>query len=61
MPSRRQAFPGRAGAVVTAMAAIPATQKGWSYSEYGEGDVLKFSEDLPVPTVAPDQVLCSSA
>lgn len=42
---------------MTAMATLPATQKGWSYSEYGQGEVLKFSDDLPVPSLGPDQVI----
>lgn len=37
-------------------AALPTTQKGWSYSEYGPKEVLKF-DDIPVPEVKPDEVL----
>jgi len=36
--------------------AVPTTQKGWTYSEYGAKEVLKF-EDIPVPEVKPDEVL----
>ncbi|XP_024381312.1 2-methylene-furan-3-one reductase [Physcomitrium patens] len=35
---------------------LPTTQKGWTYSEYGSKDVLKF-EDIPMPEVKPDEVL----
>jgi len=36
--------------------AVPTTQKGWTYSEFGPKEVLKF-EDIPVPEVKPDEVL----
>lgn len=40
------------GSVMT----VPTTQKGWTYSEYGPKEVLKF-EDIPVPEVKGDEVL----
>jgi len=36
---------------------VPTTQKGWTYSEYGSREVLKFAEDIPVPEVKADEVL----
>lgn len=36
--------------------AIPTTQQGWSYSEYGPKEVLKFG-DVSVPEVKQDEVL----
>lgn len=31
--------------------------KAWVYGDYGEADVLRFDESVPVPEVAEDQVL----
>eukprot|EP00897_Mesotaenium_endlicherianum_P008634 jgi/Mesen1/779/ME000110S_11045 len=39
---------------------IPATQKGWSYKEYGSVDVLQLG-DVSVPDVADDEVLIKVA
>ncbi|XP_024543199.1 2-methylene-furan-3-one reductase [Selaginella moellendorffii] len=45
------------GEMASTVAAIPSLHKAWVYKEYGAAkDVLKL-EELPVPPLAPDQVL----
>lgn len=36
--------------------AVPDTQKGWTYSEYGAKEVLKL-EEIAVPSIAANEVL----
>ncbi|CAA7408560.1 unnamed protein product [Spirodela intermedia] len=49
--------PSEAASTATVEASVPATMKAWVYGDYGDVDVLRFDESVPVPEVAEDQVL----
>ncbi|XP_059316516.1 2-methylene-furan-3-one reductase-like [Lycium ferocissimum] len=36
---------------------IPSEMKAWSYTDYGNVDVLKFESNVSVPDIKEDQVL----